>query len=607
MNKDYDNLLTIDIVCHGVPSPMVYKKYISEIISEKNEKVLYTNFRDKRNGWNPYIITTKTSKKSYSLPANNDSFMNAFLKNMCLRNSCSKCSFAKLPRQGDITLGDFWGIDKYSKKLNDQKGLSMVLINSSKGEQHINNIKNDCKLFKNVPIHYAIKGNPCLTRSSIPHIDRNSFFERFEKMSLSENVAVANGQKYDCGILNFWFSNNYGALLTCYALQETIKDFGFNPRVINYISPRHMKKFKGGHSDIFSKKYLLLTQLCKNKEDLKQLNKQTDTFIVGSDQVWRYRYFWPNGANIFQLNFAQSDKKKIACAASFGTDTFEGNQRDTQLTKFFMQQFDNISVREDDGVNICKEIFDVEATHILDPVFLIQKNKWDYLIKNSELKNKNFIVSYVLDKTNLSSHILNKAKIHFNNHNHIDMTNGFDGCEYSVEDWLYAIKNCEFFITDSFHGVCFAIIFNKPFICIGNINRGFSRFSSLLKIFNLQKNCILEENDIKDFEFYYDIDFDKVNNILNQKIVFSKEWILNALKSPLKSKSPSFDIYNILETQIDALNFKITQILKYPKYKRKYIKYKLLKPFVFGKLRKKYKEKKKKYKQLLKQIKNYLK
>ena len=104
-------------------------------------------------------------------------------------------------------------------------------------------------------------------------------------------------KKYDCGILNFWSSNNYGALLTCYALQESVKELGLVPGIINYHC--RWEKFEGLLSDRFSRKYLDLTEPCADFEDLRRLNRQMQTFIASSDQIWRYKYFWPRGKNIY--------------------------------------------------------------------------------------------------------------------------------------------------------------------------------------------------------------------------------------------------------------------------------------------------------------------
>lgn len=160
-------------------------------------------------------------------------------------------------------------------------------------------------------------------------------------------------KKYDCGILNFWSSNNYGALLTCYALQESVKELGLVPGIINYHC--RWEKFEGLLSDRFSRKYLDLTEPCADFEDLRRLNRQTQTFIAGSDQIWRYKYFWPRGKNIYQLSFASLNARKIAYAASFGLDRWEGGYENTLRTKYYMSRFDGISVREDDGVFSCEE------------------------------------------------------------------------------------------------------------------------------------------------------------------------------------------------------------------------------------------------------------
>ena len=415
-------------------------------------------------------------------------------------------------------------------------------------------------------------------------------------------------QKYDCGILNFWFGSNYGAMLTCYGLQETIKSFGLNPRVVNYIPAKYLTNYKGSKSDDFSNKYLKLTELCQNKDDLTELNSQTDTFVVGSDQVWRHPFFWHNGANIFQLNFANSSKKKIACAVSFGDDYYEGNYLETQQTKFYVQQFDHISVREDDGVKVCKDTFDMPATHILDPVFLADKKCWNKILDNATLKEEDFIASYVLDKNPLSLSVLDRTNKHFKNYKNFNMGDGIRGEHTSVEDWLYTVKNCKFFVTDSFHGACFAIIFNKPFICVGNVNRGYSRFKSLFKMFGLEKHCVLNETDIlADINEYSKIDYEQVNRIIEKEIIRSKEWLLNALNSPKKEQNEMYEFLKILDSRIDDCKRQISNVLNYSKLKKKKFKYKILSIIMFGKKQKKYKEKYKKMKSLTKEIKRSIK
>lgn len=426
---------------------------------------------------------------------------------------------------------------------------------------------------------------------------------------------------YDCGILNFWHTNNYGALLNCYALQESIKKLGLTPKVINYIVPRAQQNFDNSLSDIFAQKYLQLTRLCTSKEELESLNEGTSIFVAGSDQIWRYKYSYWQGKNIFQLNFAKTTAKKIAYAASFGTDKFEGGQLDTALAKYYMQRFDAISVREDDGVDICRRTFDVAATHVLDPVFLPEIKDWNKLIDNSNCKDKDFIASYVLDKSAHTDKLIDMAGKKTGIKKTVNMVNaqGNKNCKQNVEDWLYAIKNCRFFITDSFHGACFAIIFNKPFICLANICRGYSRFKSLFKIFGLENRCILNADDIENNrDLFGEIDYAAVNAVLKAEKERSLNWLKKALNAPKQERNPSqsqlddiMDIVESLHSESDGNSARIYQnvnlILRYPSLRRKYLLYKILSKIMFGKTRKKYKQKRKELKAKIKSVKKLMK
>ena len=359
-----------------------------------------------------------------------------------------------------------------------------------------------------------------------------------DRISLNRYFNLTREDTCDCAILNFWYTNNYGALLTCYALQEALLALGKSTKVINYIPPSYHKKIKNSLSSHFADRYLNLTHLCTSKADLQKLNDRVGAFIVGSDQVWRHPYFWNQGGNIFQLNFARSNKKKIACAASFGTDHFEGSAEDTLLTKFYMQQFDSISVREADGVHICRQTFGVDATHILDPVFFAPQGTWDRLAQRSALAEKNFIAFYVLDKSPTSTQILHTIKERYRDAKKVEIGKGAGKRKHKlpVEDWLYAIKHCDFFVTDSFHGSCFAIIFNKPFICIANTSRGYSRFKSLFSTFGLEERCI-DSAHAEDIETLLSkaIDWESVNRTLEQEARRSQEWLSAALNTPAKA------------------------------------------------------------------------
>lgn len=135
LGKDNDNLITVDLLCHGVPSPRIWREFISLIEKKAKAAVSSVNFRDKSNGWSKSgrLVFTYPTRKSHIWGEN--SFNTLFLKNLILRESCYNCKFRSYTRVSDITLADFWGIQTVSPDFFDEKGVSLVMINSKKGQQ----------------------------------------------------------------------------------------------------------------------------------------------------------------------------------------------------------------------------------------------------------------------------------------------------------------------------------------------------------------------------------------------------------------------------------------------------------------------------------------
>lgn len=146
LQKEYDNLLCVDFVCHGVPSPLLWKKYLKYFETKKNCKIVDVNFRDKSVNWLSFGISMKSNKKSFFIPRTHSSFFQMFMKNLSLRPSCYNCK-AKKNRFTDITIGDFWGIENALRKnilskFDYEKGCSLIITRNIKGEKFINNLKN---------------------------------------------------------------------------------------------------------------------------------------------------------------------------------------------------------------------------------------------------------------------------------------------------------------------------------------------------------------------------------------------------------------------------------------------------------------------------------
>lgn len=187
LGKDYDKLYTQDIICHGVPSPRAWRKYLEYQRSTNKEEIKKISFRNKDNGWEEYKIKIFFNSKIYSKELGKDPYMQAFLKNICLRESCYECTFKEKNRISDITLADYWGINRINPKINDNKGISLVLVNSNKGIDLFNNIKNKI-LCEETDLEEAIKYNPALIESARHCSNEKLFIDNIDNMKFNKLV-----------------------------------------------------------------------------------------------------------------------------------------------------------------------------------------------------------------------------------------------------------------------------------------------------------------------------------------------------------------------------------------------------------------------------------
>ncbi len=262
-----------------------------------------------------------------------------------------------------------------------------------------------------------------------------------------------------------------------------------------------------------------------------------EAFVVGSDQVWRPVYNGVSQMTMF-LDFARSKKniKRIAYAASFGIDNLsEFMPAQIEYCGKLLQKFDAVSVREDSGVELCKNYLGItNAVHLIDPTLLLDKREYERLTEiagEKTVSDRNFTAAYILDKTPEKDMASNKIAS-------LLKTELKDLKGLSVAQWIAGIRDAEFVVTDSFHGTAFSIIFNKRFITIGNSARGMARFNSLLKIFNLKDRFILPE-DINDSNLerlvQTQINWDEVNKIRSYETERARKFLEDALKKREKN------------------------------------------------------------------------
>lgn len=325
------------------------------------------------------------------------------------------------------------------------------------------------------------------------------------------------------GILTVPFNNNYGGFLQAFALKRVLESMGHKVMIINRRRNRtitlrsifgdllrglHLLEDKqrklSKYTNQFQKKYLFpYTKKYNSSQELKKCVKyKFDAVIVGSDQVWRYRYF-NDWIDDFFCNFLEgTNVSHFSYAASMGSDEMDYPQDKIERCSNLLKDFKAISVREESSVKLLKEYFGVEnAQLVLDPTFLLDKQVYIDLFKDEYARPKDpYIFTYVLDDSEEIQRSIEEfsyqkkmpvvnLKAQTGNINEIDVIE-------PVERWLSAIYYADYVITDSFHGTVFSLIFNKQFVVYGNVQRGLSRMQDLLNRVGLQNRLITSNTGV---------------------------------------------------------------------------------------------------------------
>lgn len=336
------------------------------------------------------------------------------------------------------------------------------------------------------------------------------------------------------GILTLPLHTNYGGILQAYALQTVLERMGHEVVVFNkrakppilpsykkplYYSARFIKKILiNPHTiirreTIARREYPIVSQYtqrfinqyihCYWIHGIQDIEKaKIDAMVVGSDQIWRPRYFvrmWRSDyANAFLAFTEKWDIKRYAYAASFGVSEWEYPQEMNGTLREAARRFNAISVREKSGIDLCRDFLGEPAVQVLDPTMLLAKEDYVQLIENGrQPQSAGDLFCYILDSTpemeGLVARIAREKQMkpfHVKAERMEKTRSVEERTHKPVEAWIRGFYDAKFVVTDSFHACVFSILFGKPFLVIGNKGRGLSRFSSLLDMFLLSDNLI---------------------------------------------------------------------------------------------------------------------
>lgn len=182
LGRDDENLITADLICHGVPSPNVWEKYVEYQEDRACSSVREVFFRKKSHGWKACTMSLLfSSQKKYEQDGENDLYFQAFIRNACLRKSCHQCMFKTTGRASDFTMADFWGIEYVFPDWNDDKGVSLLLIHSDKGKEVFEKVRHACRV-QETCMETAVSYNPAAVSSYPPHSERSEFLRHVNDM-----------------------------------------------------------------------------------------------------------------------------------------------------------------------------------------------------------------------------------------------------------------------------------------------------------------------------------------------------------------------------------------------------------------------------------------
>ncbi|MCM1054180.1 MAG: Coenzyme F420 hydrogenase/dehydrogenase, beta subunit C-terminal domain [Bacteroides sp.] len=191
LEKEYDNLYLCDFICRGVNSPLVYLKYLNELEEKYGSKVKRVWFKNKTFGWNNFATKIIFEDgQEYIADRETDPFMLGYIKSkttLYMRASCYQCHFKGVSRNVDITLGDFWGVNKVDPKIDSYNGVSVVMLHSFKGDELFQLILKNLS-FENSSLIEIIHSNPCIEKSVTRQDVYNRFWNNINYTSFSKNI-----------------------------------------------------------------------------------------------------------------------------------------------------------------------------------------------------------------------------------------------------------------------------------------------------------------------------------------------------------------------------------------------------------------------------------
>ncbi len=370
-------------------------------------------------------------------------------------------------------------------------------------------------------------------------------------MEFDNNTSESARIREHTHILSLQYNGNYGGFLQSYALQKAVSSVQQAECRISVLDPRYLpsapehslRALAGVAGALLRLKFAEARRKYGSWLSFRHMRSfyrkvasaavwddpaapgagaPGQRYIVGSDQVWRVEYVhYGKRIPFYFLDFAPESvrKRSIAYAASFGSDTWAATPEQREECAAALRQFKAVSVREQSAVGMCRELFGVEAVQMPDPTLLSGCEDYNKLIASERTSRPKggYIASYVLDESEGSrraqSEVSRSLGLPLQHMAALSGSRRRPRIRLSVPQWLRYLRDADYILTDSFHGCIFAMIFNRPFVCLGNAHRGSSRFDTLFSTFQPESRMAASPAEALEV-LRRPVDWDAVNAIL---------------------------------------------------------------------------------------------
>lgn len=401
LGKDYDNLYTLDVLCHGGPSPVWFQKYLKEVHGGK--KISYIGFRDKDYyGWSTEMTVKYENGDVYRKVRSEDLHYRSFLPCLSVRPHCQVCLYSAIPRQGDFTLGDFWGVQKYDPKLTDGYGTSILSVNSEKGRKLLDAIREKLVLLEPIDLQYILTHGQPFARPFKNNAMRYRFVRMIRDCSYARTIecCAANFFEYALYGMN---GDSYGDILNYYALYKTMSRMNYSVLMVRRVKEDQKKITPLEHRlTAFANRYYPKVSAVDRIGKMDTLKGTCRGLLAGPNQVWDERR-----GPLF--GFAEKEQKKV--------------------------------------------FFEKEIGNPLSPLFLLGQKEYDELVKYADISlPENYTAVYLEKGSARAAEILARA-----GKNTVVLDD-----DMMVENWIAAIKYAGCVVTDRADAAAMAALYQVP-------------------------------------------------------------------------------------------------------------------------------------------------